>query len=105
MLREHEGDECKTLGFLGQAVDGVVELRQGTIFGEELLQILLGAGVGQVPYKEPSGLGQVLLLFVLPEHPALPGFGGILWRNIGGGDVLFPEHLDVAPAHVLPVAF
>lgn len=30
MLREHEGDECKTLGFLGQAVDGVVELRQGT---------------------------------------------------------------------------
>lgn len=30
MLREHEGDEGKALGFLGQAVDGVMQLRQGT---------------------------------------------------------------------------
>lgn len=26
VLREHEGDEGKALGFLGQAVDGVVKL-------------------------------------------------------------------------------
>lgn len=30
VLREHESDESKALGFLGQAVDGEVQLRQGT---------------------------------------------------------------------------
>lgn len=30
VLWEHEGDEGKALGLLGQAVDGVMQLRQGT---------------------------------------------------------------------------
>ena len=30
VLREHESDEGKALGLLGQAVDGVMQLRQGT---------------------------------------------------------------------------
>lgn len=30
VLREHEGDKGKALGLLGQAVDGVMQLRQGT---------------------------------------------------------------------------
>lgn len=68
-----------------------------TEFGEELLQVLLGAGIGQVSYEEPPRVGQVLLLFVLPEGPALPGFGAILRGPLGRSDVLFPEYLDVAP--------
>ena len=67
-----------------------------TVSGEELLQVLLRAGIGQVPHEEPPGVSQVLLLFVLPERPALPGFGTILQGRLGRRDIPFPEHFDVA---------
>lgn len=75
---------------------GKPEATPPTVSGEELLQVLLRAAVGQVSHKEPPGVGQVLLLFVLPERPALPGFGTILQGCLGRGDIPFPEHLDVA---------
>ena len=43
MLREHEGDEGKALGLLGQAVDGVMQLRHGTC-GQEGRQCPMGKG-------------------------------------------------------------
>lgn len=69
-----------------------------TEFGEELLQVLLSAGVGQVSDEEPPRVGQVLLLFILPEGSALPGSGTTLQGRLGRRDVLFPEYLNVAPA-------
>lgn len=48
-----------------------------TILGEDLLQVLLSAGIWQIPHEQPAGVGQVLLFFVLPEGPASPGFGAI----------------------------
>lgn len=79
-------------------VRGERETGAPTESGEELFQVFLGAAVGQVPYEEPPRVGQVLLLFVLPEGPAWPGFGAVLQGPLGRGGVLFPEHLDVAPA-------
>lgn len=66
-----------------------------TVGREELLQVLLGAGVGQVPHKEPPRVSQVFLLLILPERSALPGCGA-LRGTMGGGGLLFPEHLDIA---------
>lgn len=66
-----------------------------TVGREELLQVLLGAGVGQVPHKEPPRVSQVFLLLILPERSALPGHG-TLWGTTGSGGLLFPEHLDIA---------
>lgn len=67
-----------------------------TVGGEELLQVLLGAGVGQVAHKESPRVSQVLLLLVLPERPTLPGSGAVLQRPLGHRDMLLPEHLDIA---------
>lgn len=67
-----------------------------TIGREQLLQVLLRAGVGQVPYKKPPRVCQVFLLLMLAERSALPGCGAALWGTVGSGGLLFPEHLDVA---------
>lgn len=68
-----------------------------TIGREQLLQVLLRAGVGQVPYKKPPRVCQVFLLLMLAERSALPGCRAALWGTTGGGGLLFPEHLDIAP--------
>lgn len=68
-----------------------------TVSGEELLQVLLRARVGQVSHKEPPGVTQVFFLFILPKSPALPGFAAVLQGPFGQGNALFPEYLDVAP--------
>lgn len=77
-----------------------------TIGREQLFQVFLGAGVGQVPHKEPPRVGQVLLLLMFPERAALPRCGAALWGTVGLGG-LFPEDLNIASTYmktgVMPV--
>lgn len=71
-----------------------------TIGREQLLQVFLGAGVGQVPHEEPPGVGQVLLLLMFPERAALPGCGAAaLWGTVGLGGLL-SEDLNIASTYM-----
>ena len=71
-----------------------------TMGREQLLQVFLGAGVGQVPHEEPPGVGQVFLLLMFPERAALPGCGAAaLWGTVGLGGLL-PEDLNIASTYM-----
>lgn len=67
-----------------------------TVGREQLLQVLLRAGVGQVPYKKPPRVCQVFFLLMLAQRSALPGCRAALWGTTGSGGLFFPEYLDIA---------